>query len=145
DLNHLNNVLKKNSKIDTIAISSEPANVINLKEIIKLEITIKQFMDFIQKEIAQIDDNLIELTQEQISEIQDLANSKYNTWEWVFGQTPKFAVNKSGYHFEISKGIITESSHYDKYLLGVKFDPKIISEVLMEQADKDKIIEVLFK
>lgn len=145
DLVHLDKVLKKKTNINTFAIPSVRSMVINLKNLLDSPISIESFMDYMIKEIQLENDDFIDLSEEQYKEIDVLSNEKYRTWEWIFGQTPKFVIDKDQYHFEISKCLITKSSHFDDYLLGLKYDQAIISKALEKHEDKEKILKLLFQ
>ncbi len=142
---HLHNVLREKTEIDTYAIASVHSKVQNIKDILSVDLTITEFMDHILGQMGFNGNDEIELSLEQKNEILELANSKYHTWEWIYGQTPKFTIHKDDYKFVVTNGLIEKSSQYEELLIGQKFDKTIISNALVKQNDKDEIIDLLFK
>lgn len=144
DIIHMNNVLIRKSMIDTHAITSEPADILNIIDILDVDLIIEEFMEYIIEQMGIVASDEILLSKKQENEINDLAISKYRSWNWTFGQTPKFTIMKNEYKFEVLKGIIVKSSHYDDLLVGKHFDKEIISKSLKGYIDKDKILDLLF-
>jgi len=140
---HLQNVLKKKDVITTYAVSSERSKVLNLKDVLSVDFNITQFMEYILDQMGLSSTDVIDISKKQDDEISDLALSKYRSWEWIFGQTPKFTIDKNEYHFSIINCIITKSSHY-KQLIGLRFDRNTIIEALHTNRDKEIVIDLLF-
>ena len=141
---HLQNVLKSKPLIETYAIPSQRSHVLNLKEILNVEMSITDLMDYILEQIGLTSEDVINLTVEQEMEISNLAKSKYQTWSWIYGQTPKFSIIKNEYRFDIVNCVITFCSHYEHILKGLKYDRLIISESLIDHKDKEHIVNLLF-
>lgn len=144
DTTHLNNVLKAKPTIDTFAIASDRSKVGNIKSFCSEEYSITNFMDYLLAEMNVKRTDLLELTVPQLNEVHSLTNSKYRTWEWIYGQTPKFQICKDEYTFDIVNGYIVKTSHYKGLLIGLKYNKNIITKALDQHLDKDNILQLLF-
>jgi len=84
------------SKFEDKAIKSVQSRVTNIREHLKEAIDVMQFADRIEKFIVEQnpDATLYELTNKDIEMIQVLRDSKYATWEWNFGYSPKYNFRK---------------------------------------------------
>jgi lipoate-protein ligase A len=130
ETHHLNSVLQTKAKIDTHAIPSQHSSVSNLKDLCRKEYSILEFMDFLLKEMSIGKTDILELSNDQISEVHMLSNSKYRSWDWIFGQTPKFTIQKGEYQLEVSNGHITNSSHFKDLLVGIKYSEETFFETV---------------
>lgn len=144
DTMHLNNVLKERPTIETFAIASDRSQVGNIKTFISDEYNITKFMEYLLTEMKIKSTDVFELTAQQLNDVHSLANSKYRTWEWIYGQTPKFQIIKDEYIFDIVNGYITQASHYEEVLKGLKYSKDIVTKALVLHIDKNKILQLLF-
>lgn len=141
---HLKSVLENHNVFDTVAISSTRASVANISDLLEPKMSVEDFMEYILSEMGIQECDTITLTKQEIKDIEELADTKYRSWDWVFGQTPKFMIEKNAYCFTISGGIITEASHFKEYLIGAKYQKESITELLQQHKDKEQIIDILF-
>ena len=75
---------KQTGKIIRKAVASQqPSDVANLLPYINIKMSVEQFMQELQESLATTDGQLIQLTSEQISAINQLADSKYRKTEWI--------------------------------------------------------------
>ncbi len=96
DLKKLNESIKADPNVYTDkAVKSKRSLVTNIKPFIDSEISQHQFMERIE-EIVSKEYNLkkLELTEKDIKKIQHLSESKYKTWEWNYGYSPKYNLKK---------------------------------------------------
>lgn len=104
-------------KIESKSVKSVRAKVANIKEFLREDMDIGQFRDLVLE--AYFENKGFReaaLTREQREEIEKLRDTKYRTWEWIYGQSPKanyrskekFADGQIEVEMEISEGIITE-------------------------------------
>lgn len=168
DLEVLNESIKINrTNITDKAVNSNRSVVVNISEHLPSPMTIVDFKIRLYEHIQSVfpDSKRIQLSKEQIEEIQKLANEKYKTWEWNFGYGPKYEINtqsiiqekKIDFHIKIAKGFIQtfESSsplppNWTKgtnALIGLQHQEEIISHhlngILSEEITKT-ILQILF-
>jgi lipoate-protein ligase A len=71
------------------------------------------------------------LDEKALAEIQNLKETKYDTWEWNFGKSPKFDLtNKRRFDggtlevgFRVEKGVITEAAFFGDFLSVTSLEP----------------------
>lgn len=147
------NALKADpSKFDDKAVKSIRSRVTNISEHLPEPMTVLQFkdylMDFIMKQ-NQITE-LQNLTNEEEAVVEQLMTKKYQTWEWNYGNSPNYSMNKKirtkggtvQVVADIQKGIIRDLRFYGDFfsekdpqdlvsqLIGIKFEKDSISNVL---------------
>lgn len=97
---HLENVAEalnvKHDKIKSKGIKSVRSRVANISEFLKNKITIEELK---QKLINSIFEGyrqlpVVNLTHNQWEEVLNLTESKYRKWEWNFGRSPEFNVQR---------------------------------------------------
>lgn len=113
----LKNILDVKSNIKSKSILSNIANTINIKKLLKKDKSIGSFMNNLLIYILKddISHTLYTLTKEDIEEIEKLNKSKYSTWKWNFGESPKFTIqyvtmNNLAVDITVEHGIITSIS-----------------------------------
>ena len=83
----------------TKAIASNPAVVTNIQSLLKTTINLQQFnkelRDFIKSELNSKESRTF--TSSEIKLIQELTDEKYKSWEWNFGYSPDFQLNRTLY------------------------------------------------
>ena len=107
-------------------------------------------MDFIAK--TDKDSTVYTLTDEDVAAIEKLVEEKYSTWDWNFGNSPKFSLSNElkypggnvEFNLNVNKGIITEIKFFgdffgkedvsfiEKKLTGVKHTEEAIREALKD-------------
>ena len=142
DLSTLDKALKmKKGKIESKSIKSVRSKVTNLKPYFNEDADVNQFKEKLLEHFYKAE-NLKEykVTAEDRKNIETLADEKYRTWKWTYGESPKCNVVRgsrfnSGYiefRFQIEKGLIVNA-----YIYGDFFSGKNAYELL----DKFKGIE----
>lgn len=83
-------------KIQSKAIKSVRSRVTNINEHLASPIGIPEFVGIISQHIKKIYPDICEsaLTDADINGINRLADEKYRTWEWNYGQSPKYNFTK---------------------------------------------------
>jgi len=175
---HLPN-LSSALKVDPVkfqdkAVKSTCSRVANVSEYLKKTIDIIQFRDLIFTHISQMypESKIYEFKPEDITYITNLQNSKYETWEWNFGNSPEYNFRKivktSGGFVEfdlmVEKGIITsvkifgdffssdEISEIESALKGLPHEYSDVKQKLKEyeieryfnRASLDEVLEGIF-
>jgi len=141
DMEMLRFALKKNEfKIASKAVSSVRSNVLNLSTSLAYDMAI-----FERNLLAGIRvEKSVDLDAAQIEAIELLATEKYQTYDWVFGQSPITTIEKNGLKLTIEKGLIKEleidiqNSAIDK-IIGHPFVAQDIKKTLMQSMS---VIEV---
>lgn len=142
DLSTLDKALKmKKGKIESKSIKSVRSKVTNLKPYFNEDVDVNQFKEKLLEHFYK-SENLKEykVTAEDRKNIEALADEKYRTWKWTYGESPKCNIIRgsrfnSGYiefRFQIEKGLIVNA-----YIYGDFFSGKNAYELL----DKFKGIE----
>ena len=152
DLDVVSNALNvKADKIQSKGIKSVRSRVANIKEFLKTDMDINEFKKTIFYYLA-FGKTMEEyrLNVEDIEEINRLVNTKYKTWEWTYGESPKFNLKNSkrfsGGKVEIllniAEGFISECRIFGDFLsltgveaienklIGIKYQEEDISAVL---------------
>ena len=128
DLEALDKALKmKKGKIESKSIKSVKSKVTNLKPYFEENIDIDQFKEKILEHFYRAE-NLTEyhVTAEDRENIEAIADKKYRTWKWTYGESPKCNVIRgsrfnSGYiefRFRIEKGLIANAYIYGDFFSG---------------------------
>ena len=135
------------------AIQSVRSRVTNISDHLKQPMDVLQFAKLIENHIAgkYPDACFYELSNKDHERIRELVNSKYNTWEWNFGYSPKYnfrkilRTEKSGtieFDLDVHDGIIRKiwiyGDFFGKYdtdeiefaLTGISHEEKEIGKVL---------------
>ncbi|RUL47486.1 MULTISPECIES: lipoate--protein ligase [Lysinibacillus] len=144
----------KKDKIESKGIKSVRSRVGNIIEFLKEPMTVEQFRMEILKSIFDGEENIqyYELTDEDWEKIYKISEERYQTWEWNYGKSPRFNIQKTNrfpsggidIRLEVNKGIIEEAKIFgdffgvgdveeiEKLLLGVKYDRSEIAKAISE-------------
>jgi lipoate-protein ligase A len=139
----------KIDKLQSKGVKSVRSRVTNVYPYLKEKITIEEFKDTLMKFLLN-DDNYKEneyvLTDKDLNAIKELVDKKYSTWEWNFGESPAFEIEKSrrfegGYlslKFNVSDGRIQHLKIYGDFF--GKKDIRDIENLLKNIKFKEGII-----
>ena len=118
NMNDLSGALKpKDIKFSDKSVKSVASRVTNISEHLENKLSVLEFKDEIFRYISSNTQSPIDsLTQEEIEKINKLRDEKYSTWEWNFGNSPKysfynekrFAAGTFEVHIDVLKGIIKD-------------------------------------
>jgi len=166
EMSVLSSALKINPlKFRDKAVKSNRARVTNLVNYLPEDVTLDKFKELLIQQI--IDENeeptqIHQLTAEEISGIQKLADEKYSSWDWNFGNSPTYSFNKAikvpaGFielHMDVKKGVIQKVKvfgdffaakpieEFEKNFIGLKHEEEIIQNLLTTISLRDYFGEV---
>ena len=131
------------------AVKSIRSRVTNISEHLKEPMDVLQFADLIEDHIMKKypDAILYELTKEDHRKINELVKSKYETWDWNFGYSPKYnfrkilRTEKCGtieFDLDVHDGIIRKIRIYGDYF--GKYDTDEIEAALTGVEHQEKLI-----
>ena len=97
DLSVLSEALTPNPlKLQSKGISSVKSRVANISALLDIDKTPSQFLnDMYYFLLNDGDCPKASFSETDVSEIEKLRKSKYSTWDWNFGDAPKFTIEKS--------------------------------------------------
>ena len=119
ELNDLSLALKvKPGTFEDRAVKSVPSKVTNIKNHLVDKLDVVDFQKLILGTILETMDGSTKYfyNKDDLNEINELRNSKFSSWEWNFGYSPKYQINKAlrfgtrkiTLHMNVNKGIIQE-------------------------------------
>jgi len=142
----------KPAKFEGKGVKSVASRVTNISEHLKSSLTILEFKDMIMNHVSQLntDYKIYKFSEEDLSNIKELFDEKYNTWEWNFGSSPKYSLVKDikyiggniEFYLDVKNGIIINlkicGDFFGKYnvsdienlLIGIKHNEEIIISAL---------------
>lgn len=154
DLDMVGKVLQVHvDKIESKGIKSNRSRVTNIKPYLHKTMDIKEFQNYLLEyflETKDIESKTYHLTDEDYKNIQKLRDEKYATWEWNYGESPDFTIEKSNrylggkvnFKLNVSEGIIRDCRIYGDF-----FGERDISELekaLINKQFKEDVIRDTF-
>ena len=134
-LPNLSQALKLNPlKYRDKAVKSISSRVTNISEHLKHDISLEEFEKRIVDHVRTMyaDAKVYELTDEDRAAIQKLVDEKYGTWDWNFGYSPKYNLQKgirtSGGHVEVNLEV-RKGQIEDVKIFGDFFNTREVSEL----------------
>lgn len=126
EINDLSSALKvKPSKFIGKSVKSVKSRVTNIANHLEQDMTVLEFKNYLMNFINSKYENncLYELSEEDINEINKLVEDKYNTWQWNFGHSPKYALNNEikypggniEFSLNVEKGLIKEINFFGDF------------------------------
>lgn len=141
------------SKFEDKAIRSNPSEVTNISNHLPNPMSVEEFTDFLFDEIRQNNPEakVYDPNPEDLKAIQKLSNEKYQTWEWIFGYSPRYRFTnkmKSGkgdilVSLLVERGIISEVCISGA--IAVEFSQKLIEMLPGCRHEYEVIKSSLFK
>ena len=152
-INDLSSALKvKPSKFEGKGIKSVKSRVTNISQHLENNMNVLEFKEYLMNFINNKDKNnhFYELSEQDINEINKLVEEKYSTWDWNFGNSPKYSLNNEvkypggniEFSLNVEKGLIKEIkffgdffgkkdvSHIEDLLINTKHNESSIKNVL---------------
>lgn len=98
DMTVLGNALKvSKDKIESKGVKSVRARVTNISNELPEKMTVLEFKEAILNQMKESYPEMDEyvLSDEDLARIQDIRDNQFATWDWTFGQTPDYTVERS--------------------------------------------------
>ena len=142
----------KVDKLQSKGVKSVRSRVTNVAPYLKDKITVEEFKDILLKFLLD-DENYKEkeyiLTPDDLAAVRELMEKKYPTWEWNYGESPAFEIEKSkrfdggnlSLKFNVKDGYLNELKIYGDFF--GKKDASEIEQLLKNQLYKDDVIRKL--
>ena len=112
------------AKFESKSAKSVRSRIGNIRAFLKTDMDMAAFWDYLKKTLAG--SGLVEdhLTAEELAAVEELKRTKYDTWEWNFGRSPKYNMrNKRRWDggtlepcLEVDQGIIRQIVFYGDFL-----------------------------
>jgi len=142
----------KMSKIESKGHKSVRSRVANISEFLDEPMSIETFREKVLKGLYEDRDEfeIYHLTEEEWDGVRNLKREKYDQWDWNFGQSPKFNIQRSkrfsageiDLRLDVEKGYIQNMKIYgdffgrepveqlEEHLQGARYDRSEIEELL---------------
>jgi len=147
EMEHLGTALNTlRDKFTDRAVKSVRSKVANVRDFLTEPMDMDQFQDQILNHVLKLNEQnkLHRFSETDIKEISSLRDSKFSTWEWNFGYSPRYEYSRSisfkegriDIHMNVEKGVIRELKlkgdfnsreevlSLEKMLLGTIHDPE---------------------
>jgi lipoate-protein ligase A len=117
------------SKFEDKAVQSNRSEVTNIANYFQNPISVEEFTEFLFGEISQNypEFRVYEPTPEDIEAIEKLSIEKYQTWDWIFGYSPRYRFTNSldTANGEISVSFLVEKGHIAEASISGAIPPEI--------------------
>lgn len=143
----------KPEKFQSKGIKSVHSRVGNIKDFLDVDINVTQFIEYLQNAFFEgKEKQFLELTEEDINAINKLKNEKYDTWEWVYGNSPEFtSKNTKKYDggflevcLNIKLGIINNCTVYGDFMSLKEID-EVTSQLINKKYEYNIVKAILEK
>jgi lipoate-protein ligase A len=106
----------KPSKFEGKAVKSVASRVTNISEHLKSTLSIIQFKEMVMDHVAKEKESgvVYKFSEEDIKNINKLVEEKYSTWQWNFGNSPKYSFTNE---FKYNGGNVEVRLNVDKGLI----------------------------
>lgn len=144
----------RKDKIESKGIKSIRSRVANITDYITTELTIEEFRDKLLLSIFNVDSikdiTKYELTESDWSQIRKISQERYANWEWNFGRSPKFYMERTqrfpigsiDLKLNVEDGIITAIKIYGDFF-GVGNLEDIENKLIGKKYTKQSLAESL--
>ena len=96
----------------------------NIQDFLKQDMDLPAFWAYLKTALAGSGLEQTTLTAEGLEEVQKLKGSKYDTWDWNFGRSPKYNMTNKRYwdggglevQADVADGVITDIVFYGDFL-----------------------------
>lgn len=95
----VNSLKVRKDKIESKGIKSIRSRVANISDFVTTDLTIEEFREKLLLSIFNVDKtedvNKYELTEEDWEQINKISHQRYSNWDWNYGRSPKFYMERS--------------------------------------------------
>ncbi len=140
-------------KYESKGISSVKSRVTNISAHLKDDIDIMTFRSLINDHIKStvVDAEYYDFTKEDIIAIKKIETERFTTWDWNYGNSPKYKGNQSNkfaggvveVFYETKKGVFTGVKFYGDFFS--RFDVSDVEEKFIGLTHDEKTVKNLFK
>ena len=140
------------SKFDDKAVKSVRSRVTNISEHLPEPMTVLQFRDYLMGFIMKQNQmtELQNLTDKEEAIVEQLMTKKYQTWEWNYGKSPEYSMNKKirtkggtvQVIADIREGHIRDLQFFGDFF-GEKDPQELINQLIGIQMDKQSVADAL--
>jgi len=98
NLDHLEqSILTQPSNFSDKAVKSVRSTVTNIQHYLANMIEMDEFKELVQKYLLKVfpGSEIYKFTDDDVKAIHDLSVSKYQTWQWNFGYSPRYSFNRT--------------------------------------------------
>ena len=144
------------------SVKSVASRITNISEHLETPMDVLEFRDRVMSSVAGGLDNITIFDTAEEEEILKLKEEKYSTWEWNYGQSPKFSMTKEGRFaggtvevtLDVQKGSIEtiriygdffgtrNISELEEKLVGVKHQEQNVLDALKEITLSDYMVNI---
>lgn len=139
------------AKFRSKSAKSVRSRIGNIRASLREDMTLPQFWEHLKRTLAEDGIRQESLSDEELAAVQALKQSRYDTWEWNFGRSPKFDLtNKCRFDggsievgLRVEKGLICEARFYGDFLAVTSLDPLTASLVgcPLREADVARLLD----
>lgn len=149
DLSQLNHFIKVDAeKYSDKSVKSVRSKVANIVDFLIKPMDIVDFKANIMQYIFELyhDSKEYSLSQEDIKQIEELVENKYNTWQWNYGYSPKFVAKSNiklkdktvAFEITVEKGIIKKIDSSDSSFQ-IKFNDLLLNHTFEKEELRGKL------
>ncbi|TWT16378.1 lipoate--protein ligase [Streptococcus sp. sy010] len=117
DMSVLSQALKvSKDKIESKGVKSVRSRVTNILEQLPKKITVNEFSDLLLQKMKDTHPEMTEyvLSDDELAKIKQLAEDKFATWDWTYGQAPEYTISRD---VRYSAGKISTYANVDKSII----------------------------
>lgn len=123
------------SKFQSKSSKSVRSRIGNIRPCLPRDMELSEFWAYLREALAGSGFRQDALTEEELRAVEILKRTKYDTWEWNFGRSPKYdLVNKQRFEggslevgVHVESGIITSIGFYGDFLSAAPLDPLVLA------------------
>lgn len=153
NLSDITSALKvKELKFKDKSVKSVKSRVTTINEHIENPLTIEKFIEVLSEYIIKLNDikEKYTLNEDEISKIQELVKTKYGTWEWNYGKSPKASFENEvkfpggiiEYYIDVKDGYIEKINLHGDFF-GVRDISDIENALINTPYNKKSIAKIL--
>jgi lipoate---protein ligase len=118
-------LITKPLKFEDKSVKSVASRVTNISQHLKTPMTVLEFREFLRQHVMKANniESIYTLTETDLKEIHKIEDERFNTWEWNFGNSPKYSFTNEKrflggtieFNIEVAKGIIKAIKIYGDF------------------------------